>query len=60
MMDPEISRLLARLKNYLGLTPGPQLDSLIRAAETCQSEDELPDWIQNSLRSMRADLGVEA
>jgi hypothetical protein len=51
-MPAEVSRACARVKNYLNLPPGPQLDSLIRSAETANSIDELSPWIKTTLRKM--------
>lgn len=51
-MTAEVSRACARVKNYLNLPPGPQLDSLIRSAENSATIDELSPWIKNTLRKM--------
>jgi hypothetical protein len=51
-MNPDVSRACARLKNALQMTPGDQLDALIRAAEAAKSIDELPDWIKTGLRKI--------
>ncbi len=52
MLDPEVSRACARLKNHLNMPPGPQLDALIKSAESAQSVNDLAPWIKNGLRKM--------
>ncbi len=52
MLDAEVSRACARLKNHLNMGPGPQLDALIKSAESASSVKDLAPWIKAGLRKM--------
>lgn len=51
-MNADVSRACAQLKNHLQMGPGPQLDALIRGAESSDTLADLPNWIKAGIKKM--------